>query len=335
MSATVVLTGANGSLALGFVESFLVLYPQHILIATVRNPSPDNDPNTAKLVQLVSKYPSSQVHIEGLDLGSLAAVRSFADSLASRISSKELPPIAAIICNAFTWSLESGQKSTSDGFEATFQVGHLAHYLLVLKLLRSMDTNSGRIVMLGSNTHYPERPNPLSSLRPGIPEDIEELAKPPPDPAHLVHDRGLQRYGTAKLANVIFMEDLNRRLQKNPKLSRITVTAIDPGGLVESRAQSGQKASVQRLFAVLKFLMPVLKHITTTFRTNKDAGRDLVAISLDATFHGTRGYYVGQKRETAAEVTGDADVQRRLWDACWRWAGLAPDETVLSEQVPV
>ncbi|KAL4739939.1 hypothetical protein BDV11DRAFT_214798 [Aspergillus similis] len=330
MSGTVVLTGANGSLALGFVESFLALYPQHTLIATVRNPSPDRDPNTAKLVQLISRYPSAHVHVEGLDLGGLAAVRSFADSLAARISSKELPPISAVVCNAFTWSLESGQKFTPDGFEATFQVGHLAHYLLVLKLLGSMDTRSGRIVMLGSVTHYPDRPNPLSSLRPGIPEDIEELVKPRPDPPHLVHDRGFQRYGTAKLTNVIFMEDLNQRLRQNPKLSTITATAMDPGGLVESRAQSGQKASVQRVFAVLKLLMPVLKHITSTFRTNKDAGRDLLAVSLDPAFQGKRGYYVGQKREAAAPVTGDAAVQRRLWEACWQWAGLAPEETVLS-----
>lgn len=68
--------------------------------------------------------------------------------------------------------------------------------------------------MLGSITHYPEKPNPLSSLRAGIPENIEELVKPSPDPLSLVHDRGFQRYGTAKLANVIFAEDLNRRLQK-------------------------------------------------------------------------------------------------------------------------
>ncbi|KAL6237475.1 hypothetical protein BDW75DRAFT_238262 [Aspergillus navahoensis] len=259
---------------------------------------------------------------------------AFAYRLAARITSKELPPISAIICNAFTWSLEAGQRFTSDGFEATFQVGHLAYYLLVLKLLGSMHTDSGRIVMLGSVTHYPEKPNPLSSLRPEIPEDIEELVKPGPDPPHLVHDRGFQRYGTAKLANVIFMEDLNQRLRKTPELSKITVTAMDPGGLVESRAQSVQKAPVQRLFALLKFLMPVLKHITTTFRTNKDAGRDLVAVSVDTTFHGKRGYYIGQKKETAAQVTGDAQVQARLWDACWKWVGLAPDETILSHQLP-
>lgn len=213
MNGTVIITGANGSLALGFVESFLASYPQHTLIATVRNPSPETDQNTAKLVELIAKYPTANAKVEGLDLGSLVTVRSFADNLVARISSKELPPISAIVCNAFTWSLETGQKFTSDGFEATFQVSHLAHYLLVLKLLDRMDPTSGRVVMLGSITHYPERPNPLSSLRPGIPDNIDELIKPTADPPALVHDRGFQRNGTAKLANVLFTEDLNTRLK--------------------------------------------------------------------------------------------------------------------------
>jgi hypothetical protein len=34
------------------------------------------------------------------------------------------------------------------------------------------------------------------------------------DPMKLVHDRGFQRYATAKLANVAFSSDLNKRLQQ-------------------------------------------------------------------------------------------------------------------------
>lgn len=214
MSGTVVITGANGSLALGFVESFLSKYPQHTLVATVRNPSPEKDPNTAKLLSLVNKYPKANFHLEALDLGNLASVRSFAEMLSSRISSKELPCITAIVCNACTWSLESGQKFTADNYEATFQVCHLSHYLLVLKLLNSMDTTCGKIVMLGSVTHDADKPNPLSSLGPCFPDDFEELVKPTSDPTNLVYDRGFQRYATAKLANVTFANDLNKRLQK-------------------------------------------------------------------------------------------------------------------------
>lgn len=214
MTGTVILTGANGSLALGFVDAFLKSYPKHTLVATVRNPSPEKDPNTNKLVQLISKYPEAKTHIEALDLGKLSDVRRFTEKLSRQILWKEIPSISAIVCNAATLSLEAGQKFTADGYEATFQVCHLSHYLLVLNLLGIMDASSGRIVMLGSVTHYPDKPNPLSSLGPQFPENFEELVKPGKDAPGLVHDRGFQRYATAKLANVTFMEDLNRRLKK-------------------------------------------------------------------------------------------------------------------------
>ncbi|KAJ5679757.1 hypothetical protein N7462_008001 [Penicillium macrosclerotiorum] len=333
MSGTVIITGANGSLALGFVKSFLSEYPQRTLVATVRNQSPEKDPNTANLLRLVNEYPEANFYLEALDLGSLAGVRSFAEKLSARIASKELPRILGIVCNASTWSLQSGQKFTLDNYEATFQVCHLSHYLLVLKLLSSMDTKSGRIVMLGSITHYPDKPNPLSSLGPCFPDDFEELVKPTLDPTNLVHDRGFQRYATAKLANVTFANDLNKRLQKDLKLSNITVTAMDPGGLPSSRAQAGQKRSTRFLMGAINFLMPVLKHCTTLFRTTEDAGRDLATVSSDPTFTGKRGYYVGIKTDFAAPVSQDPGIQKKLWECCWRWAGLTPADTPLKNIV--
>lgn len=109
---------------------------------------------------------------------------------------------------------------------------------------------------------------------------------------------------------------------------------MDPGGLPSSRAQSEQKKSARRLFATINFLMPVLKHVTTAFRTTEDAGRDLVAVSVDPAFQGKRGYIVGQKLESPAALSKDVGMQQRLWDACWRWAGLKAGETVLSGAAP-
>lgn len=213
MAGTVLITGANGTLGLEFVRALLTSHPQYTLVGTVRNPSPETDPNTASLMQIVKEHPAAKVHIHALDLGKLADVRSFANKLSGQIAQGELPRISAIVCNAATWSLEAGLRFTSDDLEATFQICHLSHYLLVLKLLGSMDMKSGRIVMLGSITHYPEKPNPLSAFRPEIPADIECLVRPKPDQPGEAHDRGYQRYGTAKLSNVTFMDDLNKRLQ--------------------------------------------------------------------------------------------------------------------------
>ncbi|RAH44599.1 short chain dehydrogenase/reductase SDR [Aspergillus brunneoviolaceus CBS 621.78] len=334
MEGTVVLTGANGSLALGFVQALLETHPQKTLVATVRNPSPEQDPNTEKLLALAARFPKAKFHLETLDLGKLANVRSFADKLSRLISSGALPRISAVVCNAASLSFEGGQKFTADGYEATFQVCHLAHYLLILKLLGSMNLTSGRIVMLGSITHYPEKSNPLCSLRPQFPADMEELLRPGPDPPALAHDRGFQRYATAKLANVTLANDLNRRLKRDDRLSSITAIAMDTGGLPSARSQAQQKRSTQRIFAVINFLMPVLKHATTMFRTTEDAGRDLVALSVDSSFQGKRGYYMGQKEDIPAAVSINPDVQTKLWDTCWGWCGLAAEDTVLRDAAP-
>lgn len=211
MAGTVIITGANGSLGTAFVQHFLVTYPEHTLICTVRNAAKE-DQNTTNLKSLIANRPDSKAQIEQLDLGSLASVRAFTDRISEQITTKKIPRISAIVCNAFAWSL-NGVKFTDDGMETSFQVSHLSHYLLVLRLLGSMDAETGRIVILGSEAHDPDRPNPLTKLLARFPDDVEELVKPAADKPEEVHDRGFQRYGTSKLANVIFMQDLNKRLQ--------------------------------------------------------------------------------------------------------------------------
>lgn len=104
---------------------------------------------------------------------------------------------------------------------------------------------------------------------------------------------------------------------------------MDPGGLPSSRGQAEQKFSVRLIFAVINFMMPVLKHLTTEFRTTEDSGQDLVAVSLDPGFHGKSGYFVGQIQGNSTAASKDLEWQKRLWDACWRWAGLSGGETML------
>jgi len=88
----------------------------------------------------------------------------------------------------------------------------LSHYLLVLKLLRSMNKTNGRIVMLSSQAHDSEAKNAMNVLGAKIPANLEELVRPVPDKPGEEENRGFQRYATSKLANVMFMHSLNRKL---------------------------------------------------------------------------------------------------------------------------
>ncbi|KAL6400240.1 hypothetical protein AUP68_15936 [Ilyonectria robusta] len=329
MAGTVLITGANGSLGLPFVERLLESYPSHTIIAAVRNPSPETDPNTANLARAISSHADARAHIEALDLASIENVRSFANRVAERISKGEVPPLAAIVCNAFTWSL-SGQQATADGFERTFQVGHLAHYMLVLKLLKSMAPN-GRVVMLGSSSHYPEKPVPISKLGAELPSEIDTLVHPSSDDPGDEHDRGFQRYATTKLANVMFMQDLIEKFQQDPKLASISVTAMDPGGLVDSRAHTHQKAAIRAVFAVANTLLPLVGRFTSEVRRSADSAGDLVELSVGDKFKGVNGYHVGIKATEPAKVVGDEAKRLLLWEVCWKWTAMTKGETILGD----
>ena len=209
---TVLITGANGSLALSFVECILENYPSYFAILTVRDDS-ESDPNTTKLRSIVSRFPSDRVSIEALDLASLLNVQSFANNVIVRVSSGKIPPVSVIVCNAFAWSL-THTKYSDDGYELGFQVSHLSHFVLVLKLLGSMNKDTGRIVLLGSEAHDPRNKNGFNPLGAVLPDDLEEIVKPKEDPKGEEMSRGFQRYSNSKLANVMFMHSLNAKLQQ-------------------------------------------------------------------------------------------------------------------------
>jgi NAD(P)-dependent dehydrogenase (short-subunit alcohol dehydrogenase family) len=95
IEGTVLITGANGSLALPYVQQLLEKYPSFSAILTVRDAS-DKDPNTNELRKILSKFPSAKATIEVLDLARLENVRQFADAIANKVSTGKFPPISTV-----------------------------------------------------------------------------------------------------------------------------------------------------------------------------------------------------------------------------------------------
>src|SRR3954462_10988632 len=113
MSGSIIITGAAGSLAIEAVQQFL-MHPSITVVGTVRNAT--KSPKSAHLLrleQIAGQYPIGKLLIKSVDLNSLSEVQAFADEIAGLVESKQLPPISAIICNAFTWSL-GGQIFSND-----------------------------------------------------------------------------------------------------------------------------------------------------------------------------------------------------------------------------
>ena len=179
MAGTIIITGANGSLAIPAVQHLLSNYPNYTTVLAVRN-TQDVDVNTKKLRETLKRYPDAKSSIRKLDLANLSAVHDFANGIADEIADGILPPLASIVCNAYFWNLAGDAEMTVDGYEKTFQVNHLAHAALVLRLLGSFSPNGGRVVLFSSDAHWSGK-NSLEKYPPAIPDNLEMLVKPAAD----------------------------------------------------------------------------------------------------------------------------------------------------------
>ncbi|GHO71231.1 hypothetical protein KSC_101230 [Ktedonobacter sp. SOSP1-52] len=170
-----------------------------------------------------------------LDLAFLESIRAFASTFAAR----SLPPLHAINCNAGLQAV-SGTRYTADGFEMTFGVNCLGHFLLTNLLLRSLVTPA-RIVFVSSTSHDPDRPKTLMTRLMGlIPprySDVSALAWPERSSQGNGQNEsprvvGMRRYATSKLCVVLYAYEFARRLQAQgysiPE-HPITVNVYNPG----------------------------------------------------------------------------------------------------------
>jgi NAD(P)-dependent dehydrogenase (short-subunit alcohol dehydrogenase family) len=134
------------------------------------------------------------------DLSSLAEVRA----LAERVLAKH-PVIDVLLNNAGVFMKE--RKLSVDGFELTMAVNHFSHFVLTHALLPALKAaKQGRVVHVSSMAH----------LRGAL--DLTDLS----------FERGFEGYGAyaaSKLANVLFSNELARRLRG----TSVTSNALHPG----------------------------------------------------------------------------------------------------------
>ncbi|KAI0468870.1 putative short-chain dehydrogenase [Xylaria cf. heliscus] len=329
MSGSIILTGANGSAGIHAAEHLLKVYHQYNAIFTVRNAS-DEDPNTQKLRQVISRYPDSHASIHQLDLASLSEVHDFASKLSSAFTTGQFPPLKAIICNAFYWDLVHDSELTMDNYDKTIQIGHISHVALVLRLIGNYAPDGGRIVLISSVAHFRKKTH-MSPFLPDLPTDLDELLRPAPDKDK--QGRGFQRYGNAKLLATTWMYPLNSYLLQNHKYQNITVVATNPGGLGDSRCfRNNTPGSIQFMSRfILKPLIPLINRLADpTFRSAAEAGADMVELAVNAVYEGERGYFTLLNKDQSDPLSLDKDTQIRVWKKSAEWAWITKDNTPLN-----
>jgi NAD(P)-dependent dehydrogenase (short-subunit alcohol dehydrogenase family) len=272
-----VITGANTGL--GYATAAALAEHGGRVVLAVRNLDKGKD----AAARIAANSPHADVALQELDLTSLESIRAAADQLRS-----EHDRIDLLINNAgVMWTPKS---TTKDGFELQFGTNHLGHFAFTGLLLdRLLPVAGSRIVTVSSVGHR---------IRAGIHFD------------DLQWERGYSRvgaYGQAKLANLLFTYELQRRLA--PRGTTIAVAA-HPGG---SRTEL-----TRNLPALLERVTPLIEPLfqgadmgaLPTLRAATDPG------VLGGQYYGPDGF--GEQRGypkvvASSDKSHDVDVQRRLW----------------------
>lgn len=266
-------TGANSGIGRVTART-LALDGWHVLLAC--RDRARTEPVLAEIAQ--ASGGTAQAEFLPLDLGDLNSVRKCAAGFLIRKL-----PLHLLVANA---GLAGSLGLSTSGFERTFGVCHVGHFLLTQELLPTLKASApSRIVVVSSTAHRSAK---------GI--DFDALRKPTPG------STGLAAYAVAKLANVLFAAELARRL----KGSGVTTYSLHPGvvGTNVWRTLPGPLARVAKWF-----MLSEEQGAATTLHCaiSADAGRE------------TGLYYDKCRAVEPSKVAQDAALARRLWEESERW----------------
>jgi NAD(P)-dependent dehydrogenase (short-subunit alcohol dehydrogenase family) len=210
---TAIVTGANSGLGL-VTASELARHGASVVLAC-RNLNKGEE----ALHRIESTVPGAETELAELDLGSLASVKSFAESFRSRHDGLDL-----LINNAGV--MAPPRRQTADGFELQLGTNHLGHFALTGRLIDTMQGRAdARVVTLSSNAHKMGR------------IDFDDLQS----------ERRYKRwgaYGQSKLADLMCALELDRRLRAAG--SKIKSIAAHPG-YASTNLQTAAPPALDRL----------------------------------------------------------------------------------------
>ena len=244
-----------------------------------------------------------------LDLSSLKDIHRFVHIFSNR----DLPPLRALVNNAGV-QVVTGTTYTSDGFELTFGVNYLGHFLLT-NLLLGMLKPPARIVNVSSEAH-----NPATSVGMPAPEYTNPFLLAKPDTLNTKSKKeetrtGMLRYATSKLCNVFFTYELSRRLGAagycEPE-KMITTNAYAPG--IVPGTGIGRDFNVFARFA-WEYILPFFTFLPGVSSINQ-AGKILARLVLDPALKTiTKTYFEGKHIKDSSKESHDEVKARELWEA--------------------
>ena len=232
------------------------------------------------VARAISQHPGALAELSELDLGSRQSIRDFAGRI-------DADSVDVLVCNAGVFG--GRYEEVDRALERTVGVCHVGHFLLVQALLPKLLANGGgRIVMVSSESH--RTPRRLDFDR--LPLTADQYS-------------GLVAYGQAKLCNVLFASELQRRYGDEG----ITACSLHPGTMMATNiARSSRLASI-----AMTLMSPFTKDVTC------GASTSIVCATHPHTAELAGRYFSDCQPKPASAEAQDVAVAERLWTQTERW----------------
>jgi NAD(P)-dependent dehydrogenase (short-subunit alcohol dehydrogenase family) len=275
---TVVVTGASDGIGAATARA-LARRGDHVIVV---GRSPAKASAVAKEVGGVSRV---------ADFARLDEVRALAADLRA-----SHPRIDVLLNNAGL--IAGGQRTlTADGHELTFQVNHLAPFLLTVLLRDRLAPARGRVITTAS----------AAGTARGARMSLDDL-----DLAGGYDS--LRAYQASKLANILFTRELARRWAP----LGVTAASAHPGLVRTQWGHSGPALVRLVTRSPLRLVM----------RSPEQGADTLVwlAVSAPGQDWESGGYYARRKPAAVSPAGDDLDLAARLWDRSAALCGLQPSD---------
>jgi NAD(P)-dependent dehydrogenase (short-subunit alcohol dehydrogenase family) len=248
------------------------------------------------------------VKVLPMDLASQASVRAFVEAF----QESQFPPLVGVVCNAGMQNVATPTKSV-EGYETTFAVNHLGHYLLSRLLLPHL-SSGGLMTFVASGTHDPAQhtgmPEPRYTSAEALAHDFEASPR-----------AGRRRYTTSKLCNVYCTYEYARRFAASPdtRLRSLRVNAFDPG-LMPATGLARTYSAPLRFIA--RYILPVLALFVGNIHTPATSGRRLARLASGSEGPATGKYFSDGRQIKSSAESYDIQNALDLWNTSAKMTGL-------------
>jgi NAD(P)-dependent dehydrogenase (short-subunit alcohol dehydrogenase family) len=273
---TTVITGPTSGI--GKVTAQELAKKDHALYLLVRNTEKGEELRK----ELTAQTGNQAIHVIRCNLADLQSVREAADELKAKLFN-----INVLINNAGGAFHE--RTLSKDGFELTFAVNHLGHFLLTESLMPLLQKGHARIINVASEAHRSAKPN----------FDDLQMEK---------SYTGLKAYGIAKLFNIYFTKSLAEKYRQ----TGITAYALHPG-VVLTNIWDGATGFLKVIIWLMKpFMISPEKGAETT-----------IYLATQPKLEQKSGLYF--KKCKVAKTAPNADnaaARNRLWEISEKLTGI-------------